>query len=129
LEIFVSHVRPKMTGKPYQGCFISFFHLWIQLVSERGGGGGGGLYLGTTKSKVACCRCCTSRLRSLCISPTPTFLQDNSHLIEIDDYVHLDVNIEKQFVTFTIYGCKKLLLISCHVLICKQKINYSLKIW
>jgi hypothetical protein len=41
LEIFVTHVRSKMVGKPYEGCFIIFFHLWIQLVSEKGGGRGG----------------------------------------------------------------------------------------
>jgi len=96
-----SRVATKMVGKPYEGCFINFFHLWIQLVSEKGGG----VYLGTTKSKAACCHCCTSKLWFICISPTPAFLQDNNHLIEIDDYVHLDVNIEGQFDTFTIYGC------------------------
>ncbi len=40
LEIFVTHVRSKMVGKPYESCFINFFHLWIQLISEKGGGGG-----------------------------------------------------------------------------------------
>lgn len=68
-----------MMGKPYEACLVSFFCIWIKLVSEREGGVCTWEQQSPNRLVVIVALSCCGMF---CICPTPTFLQDNKHLID-----------------------------------------------